>query len=288
MEPPANGPGAILSCDEAPHGTAEAREAPQQTHASPLPGATPSLPPQSRSPPLSIPKSPSPFLDVINVPAVPLLAPDRTVQTAARPPLPVVPSGTLEILSHSLCEARRRPVLSLRGAPDSPGVPHRTQNAAPRLPEDRTLAFPSPPSTTHSLSQNAPGIPPACAPPLAASPPPSPSHPEPFLLNSVTFTSSVCAASSSGPRPLPAMASAAPRHITPPQALSPPPPELTPPPAQQLGSDDEEQEDPTDYCKGEEQQQIRAGVGAGVTLHDRKLLQPAALLPFVLQVVTTR
>ncbi|XP_029690226.1 SRSF protein kinase 3 isoform X2 [Takifugu rubripes] len=272
MEQPANGPGTILSSEDAPQSTEEPHEAPkasQQTGAVPLPRETPSLPPQSTlqshsPPPLSIPKTPSPFLDVINIP---LLAPESTLQTAALPSLNVATS--LKILSRSLSDAGRRPVLCpshpLLVPQNSSTVPHRTPNTSLSLPEDHPVAFKSPPSTLHSVSQNAPEIPPACAPPFAPSPPLSPSHPEPFLLNSVTFTSSisshllspVCSTSSSGPRPLdslgppvPTMPSVAPQLITPPQMLSPPPPELTPPPAQQLGSDDEEQEDPTDYCKG--------------------------------------
>lgn len=276
MEQPANGPGTILSSEDAPQSTEEPQEAPkasQQTGAMPLPREPPPLPPQNTlqshsPPPLSIPKTPSPFLDVINIPVGPLLAPERTLQTAALPSLNVATS--LEILSRSLSDAAHRPVLcpshSLPVPQNSSTVPHRTPNASLSLPEDHAVAFKSPPSTLHSVSQNAPEIPPACAAPFAPSPPLSPSHPEPFLLNSVTFTSSVsshllsavCSASSSGPHPLdslgppvPTMPSVAPQLITPPQTLSPPPPELTPPPAQQLGSDDEEQEDPTDYCKGE-------------------------------------
>ncbi|XP_043987379.1 SRSF protein kinase 3 isoform X2 [Gambusia affinis] len=89
----------------------------------------------------------------------------------------------------------------------------------------------------------------------------SPSHSDPFLLTSMTFTSStsshpLCSSSSllcslDSPFSFPLMTSSAPSHLAmPPPHQSPPPVELTPPPAQLLGSDDEEQEDPSDYCKG--------------------------------------
>lgn len=177
---------------------------------------SPSLAPRSdlHAPPPP-PKPSSPFLGVIDIP---LVAPEIVPRTTS---LAAVTSGTLEIWGHSESAPGRQP------------VPHDAFEA-------HAATFRRPPS----LSQNAPEFPAASAP----SPPASPSHPEPLLLNSVTFTSSVsshllspvCSPPSSGP-PL----------ITPPQTLSPPPTELTPPPAQQLGSDDEEQEDPTDYCKGE-------------------------------------
>lgn len=175
-------------------------------------------------------------------------------------------SETLEIWSHSLSDPGQHP--ALRPGPvaqNRSSVPHRTADASQSLPEDRALAFKSPPSISHRFSQNAPELPAVCAQPFAPSPPSGPSHPEPLLLGSVTFTPSVSAhlASSSGLRSgpaaglPPAVPAVAPRLTTPPQALSPPPPELTPPPAQQLGSDDEEQEDPTDYCKGERSNRAR-------------------------------
>ncbi|XP_058499642.1 SRSF protein kinase 3 isoform X1 [Solea solea] len=121
--------------------------------------------------------------------------------------------------------------------------PHRTIQSCP---------CPSPPA---SQSQPAPLL--------------GPSHDDdPFLLTSVTFTSSVsshlyshlCSTSTSFLRshdsmdpPIglcPVMSSAHHQLTTPPLVLTPPPPELCPPPAQLLGSDDEEQEDPSDYCKG--------------------------------------
>ncbi|XP_057686145.1 SRSF protein kinase 3-like [Corythoichthys intestinalis] len=107
----------------------------------------------------------------------------------------------------------------------------------------------------------------ATLPPAKASitPPLSPSHPEPLLLPSRTFTTSVsssnlysplcCSAtfpSNVNPTASTSVMSTVPlRTSMPPLAhMSPRPTELTLPPAQLLGSDDEEQEDPSDYCKG--------------------------------------
>ncbi|XP_032423039.1 SRSF protein kinase 3 isoform X3 [Xiphophorus hellerii] len=88
----------------------------------------------------------------------------------------------------------------------------------------------------------------------------SPTHSDPFLLTSMTFTSStsshpLCSSSLlcslDSPFSFPPMTSSAPSHLAmPPPHQTPPPVELTLPPAQLLGSDDEEQEDPSDYCKG--------------------------------------
>nr|XP_057939479.1 SRSF protein kinase 3 isoform X2 [Doryrhamphus excisus] len=94
------------------------------------------------------------------------------------------------------------------------------------------------------------------------------SHSDPFLLTSVTFTSSMspqlysplCSSSSSfvtsfdsAPHTVANSVMSSPPNYTatpPVPPVSPPPAELTLPPAQLLGSDDEEQEDPSDYCKG--------------------------------------
>lgn len=273
-ELPQNGPGTNVSSPDAPQSTEEPCESTTtspQTHAILTPAETPTLPPQilrtHAPPPQSIPKHPSPFLDVIEVPVV------SGPQTTSLPSLNAVPSETLEIWSHSLSDPGRPRVLcpspSLPVTQNCSSVPHRTPNASQSLPEDHTVTLKPPPSISHRFSQNAPESPPVSAQPFAPSPPLSPPHPEPLLLSSVTFTSSasshllppVCSASSSGPRSLdslgppvgllPMMPMVTPQLITPPPTLSPPPPELTPPPAQQLGSDNEEQEDPTDYCKGE-------------------------------------
>ncbi|KAK2850947.1 hypothetical protein Q5P01_007223 [Channa striata] len=124
----------------------------------------------------------------------------------------------------------------------SPGSPH---NAVHSASESLSLSAPHPPTS-----------------------PLNPSHPDPFLLTSITFTSSnsspmyspLCSSSTSVlrspdsmslPNVLPFMMPSATHDLTTsPPATTPPPSELTPPPAHLLGSDDEEQEDPSDYCKG--------------------------------------
>ena len=140
--------------------------------------------------------------------------------------------------------------------------PHRTlQNMSAEV----QVELFSPPASPHSEALNVSEHPAKAL----STPPISPSHPDPFLLTSVTFTSSVsshlyspvcssAAASMLGsldsPGPafnlFPIMSSPTSLMTTPLSDQSPPPPELTPPPAQLLGSDDEEQEDPSDYCKG--------------------------------------
>ncbi|XP_072223598.1 SRSF protein kinase 3 [Leuresthes tenuis] len=137
--------------------------------------------------------------------------------------------------------------------------PHRTLQTVSA--EAELFSPPSPHSEALNVSEH-----PAKA---RSTPPSSPSHPDPFLLTSVTFTSSVSShlysplcssvaasmlASVDSPSPAfnlcPIMSSPTSLMTTPLSDQSPPPPELTPPPAQLLGSDDEEQEDPSDYCKG--------------------------------------
>ncbi|XP_041860185.1 SRSF protein kinase 3 isoform X2 [Melanotaenia boesemani] len=136
--------------------------------------------------------------------------------------------------------------------------PHRTQTDVFR---------PCPHNATYNVYEAARALPASLI---------SPTHSDPFLLTTVTFTSNVsphlssplCSSSTSLLRSLdfpcpplnklpPIMSSAAnsfnqslPAQTPPPLELTPPPPTLTPPPAQLLGSDDEEQEDPSDYCKG--------------------------------------
>uniref|UniRef100_UPI0037E88E6B SRSF protein kinase 3 n=1 Tax=Semicossyphus pulcher TaxID=241346 RepID=UPI0037E88E6B len=151
---------------------------------------------------------------------------------------------------------------------NSSRLPHRTLQSVTQI-DSQSDHSTSPPTLPHNTTHNASELPsalhPAKAPPT---PPLSPSHSAPFLLTSLTFTSSVsshlysppCSTSSSFLRSLdslgppigllPMMSPTTPQLTTPPSTLSPPPPELTPPPAQLLGSDDEEQEDPSDYCKG--------------------------------------
>lgn len=130
-----------------------------------------------------------------------------------------------------------RPALRTHKPPSFPG--ERADPLEPRV-VTHDGAEPAPPHTQ----------------PLAGAPPSpalSPAHPEPFLLNSVTFTSHLYSPACALDTPAPPDTSCAPSRLaTPPPNLSPPPPpELSPPPEQLLGSDDEEQEDPSDYCKGE-------------------------------------
>ncbi|XP_077411220.1 uncharacterized protein LOC144040693 [Vanacampus margaritifer] len=105
-----------------------------------------------------------------------------------------------------------------------------------------------------------------CPAKASATPTLSPSHPDPLLLTSVTFTSSVssshlysplCYSSAtslpnSNPNTSDFVILSVPTCTTIPplSPLSPPPAALTLTPAQLLGSDDEEQEDPSDYCTG--------------------------------------
>nr|XP_019935567.1 PREDICTED: SRSF protein kinase 3 [Paralichthys olivaceus] len=151
--------------------------------------------------------------------------------------------------------SQSQPTSKLNISHNSSRSPHRTE----------TDLSESPPTLLHHITHNAPQ-----SPSVSSKAPPtpilSPSHPDPFLQTSVTFTSSVssqlysplCSSSTSflhaldplGP-PIglsPPLSSAHDQLTTPPPALSPPPPELTP--TQLLGSDDEEQEDPSDYCRG--------------------------------------
>ncbi|XP_014832251.1 PREDICTED: SRSF protein kinase 3-like isoform X2 [Poecilia mexicana] len=144
---------------------------------------------------------------------------------------------------------------SLRKSP--PDVNNITQNASAH----GFTEFFQPPTSPCSITSETSAV--FAQNPVA--PPPttmlSPTHSDPFLLTSMTFTSSasshsLCSSSSllcslDSPFSFPPMTSSAPSHLAmPPPRQSPPPVELTPPPAQLLGSDDEEQEDPSDYCKG--------------------------------------
>lgn len=242
-----------------------------------LPGNTE---PQS---PKSLPKTPPPQrplqttidLDGIALPAAPLLPPDSPLQTSLLPSLnPTRPPVAPQSSSQSPPATSKQPAHSPSQSPptvtqNSSRLPHRTDNGTPSLSDDHTDPFKPPPATLHSFTHNTPDLASLSAQRLAKAPPSptlSPSHPEPFLLNSVTFTSTshlyspvcsssgLCSLDSLGHTVglLPMMSSVPPQLATPPQTISPPPPpELTPPPAHLLGSDDEEQEDPSDYCKGE-------------------------------------
>lgn len=178
------------------------------------------------------------------------------------------PPATSQSPTHS--PSQSPPTVYQNISQNSSRSPHRTlQNVTQSLSGRKTESqdpSKSPPNLPRKITHNPSAQHPAKAPPT---PPLSPSHPDPFVLTSVTFTSSVtshlysplCSSSASflcsldslaPPIGLPPMMSSAPTHLTiPPTTMSPPPPELTPPPAHLLGSDDEEQEDPSDYCKGE-------------------------------------
>ncbi|XP_040008920.1 SRSF protein kinase 3 isoform X2 [Xiphias gladius] len=238
--------------------------------------------PRTSSPHLqNILQTTPPFLDTIDNPVAPLVHPESTLQTALLTPLnnPLTEPVTPQIFtqappattqSHAQSPSQSLPTVNQTITQNSYRSPHRTiQNVTRSVFE--TEPCKSPPTLPHSITHNVPQSPSVSAPhPVKAPPTPplSPSHPDPFLLTSVTFTSSVsshlysplCSSSASffhsldslgPPIGLPLMMSSATHQLTtPPPALSPPPPELTPPPAQLLGSDDEEQEDPSDYCKG--------------------------------------
>ncbi|XP_023261926.1 SRSF protein kinase 3-like isoform X3 [Seriola lalandi dorsalis] len=236
--------------------------------------------PRTSSPPLQDTlETTSTLLDAIDV--APLVPPGTTLLIAPQPrsntPLtaPLTPQTftqspptTFQSPAHS--PSQSPPTVNENITQNSSRLPHRTlQTVNPSVSETDPLE--SPPILLHNVTHNAPqssslSVPhPVKAPP---SPPLSPSHPDPLLLTSVTFTSSasshlyspLCSSSASflhsldslgPPIGLPPMMSSATHQLTTPSpVLSPPPPELTPPPAQLLGSDDEEQEDPSDYCKG--------------------------------------
>ncbi|XP_076597322.1 SRSF protein kinase 3 [Chaetodon auriga] len=270
-------PGTIPACTEDLH---ESTTAPGQNSArtTKLPAETTSLSPTSvpqnhSPPPQSTLKTTPALVEAVDVPVAPMVPPESTLQTAPLPSLNMTVPVTHQIFSQSPPATSQNPTHN--HSQSSPTVnqiitqnSHRTrQNVTGSFSDCQSDPFKSPPTMPHNASE-LPSVSaqhPAKAPP---SPPLSPSHPDPFLLSSVTFTSSlsshlpspVCSSSASllhsldslGPpiSLLPMMSSATPQLTTPPPTLTPPPPELTPPPAQLLGSDDEEQEDPSDYCKG--------------------------------------
>uniref|UniRef100_A0A669DX74 non-specific serine/threonine protein kinase n=1 Tax=Oreochromis niloticus TaxID=8128 RepID=A0A669DX74_ORENI len=256
------------ACSEDPYETTTAphQEPPQE------PIRTPPLTTEITA--LNAPRTPSPpplqisspFLGTIISPEEPLVPPQTTLSSykfcnrsppAASPHSPHSPSQPLPTVTQS------------NNTQDSSRSPHRTLQSVTA--DGQTELYKSPPTSPHTVTHNAFKSPsvsathPAKAPPT---PPLSPSQPDPYLLTSVTFTSSVsshlysplCSSSPSfmrsldslgPPISLPPMIPTATHQLTsPPPAMTPPPPELTPPPAQLLGSDDEEQEDPSDYCKG--------------------------------------
>ncbi|XP_033485737.1 SRSF protein kinase 3 [Epinephelus lanceolatus] len=262
---PQSAPDTTTSPQNTPTCTEDLHEpitAPPQT---PPPTAATPPPPQPVSPP---PQTPPPPLDPTDTPVAHLEPPASLNTSLTSPVTPEIfsqsPPATSQSPEHS--PSHSPPPVNQNITQNSSRSPHRTQSP----PDGRTDAFKLPPASPHIITHNASESPsvsaqqPTKAPPT---PPLSPSHPDPFLLNSVTFTSSVSShlyspSSSStsflrsfdtlGPHTglPPMMSSATPHMTTPPLTLSPPPPELTPPPVQLLGSDDEEQEDPSDYCKG--------------------------------------
>ncbi|XP_070824424.1 SRSF protein kinase 3 [Chaetodon trifascialis] len=271
-------PGNTPACTEDLH---ESTTAPGQNSArtTKLPTETTlqSVPQNHSPPPQSTPETTPAFVDAVDIPVAPMVAPESTLQTALLPSPNMTVPVTPQIFSQSPPATSQNPAHN--HSQSSPTVnqsitqnSHRTlQNVTGSFSDSQTDPFKSPPTLPHSITHNASELPSVSAQHPAKVPPSrplSPSHPDSFLLSSVTFTSSVsphlpspvCSSSASLLHPLdslgppisllPMMASATPQLATPPPTLTPPPPELTPPPAQLLGSDDEEQEDPSDYCKG--------------------------------------
>ncbi|XP_054464464.1 SRSF protein kinase 3 [Anoplopoma fimbria] len=271
---PQNPPDTTTSSQNAPtctedvdESTTEPRQTPERTTT--LPAETLWLPPRGVPGSLSPPRP-----DPVDTPVAHLVPPEINLQNThlTAPLTPQIfsqsPPATFKNPPHS--PSQSPPTLSLNITQNSSRSPHRTRNVDQSPPEGQTEPSKLPPILSHNITHNtseSKSVPvqlPAKAPP---SPQLSPSHPDPFLLTSVTFTSSVsshlctptcspasflCSLDSLSPHiGLPPMMPSATTHIaTPPFTLSPPPLELTPPPAQLLGSDDEEQEDPSDYCKG--------------------------------------
>lgn len=247
---------------------------------------------------LSCQQNPSPSVDVVHAPTPTPESPENnpqttsliiplTVQATSQPPLspthrpsqsPTTIYQNITQNSSTLPDVTQSATQSLSGAPTESQNPSRT------------------PPNLNQITNNTPAPRLAKAPPT---PPLSPPDPDPFLLTSVTFTSSVpshlysplcsssasllCSLDSLGPCVgLPPVMSSAPTHLaTPPPILSPPCAEVTLPPAQLLGSDDEEQEDPSDYCKGE-----CSGGGAGLLVGPKSPSLNTS--PCCHQVVTTQ
>ncbi|XP_068454723.1 SRSF protein kinase 3 [Clinocottus analis] len=257
------------SCPEDVQGSTSA---PQQTRPRTPTLMPPKAVPRSLSPPpQSTLKTTPPCLDPVDPPGAHLVPPEITLENThlTAPLTPQIfsqsPVATFKNTAHSPSQSPS--TVNQNITQNSSRSPHRTlRNVDQSPPEGQTDPCKLPPILSHNITHNASESMsvPAKAPP---SPQLSPSHPDPFLLTSVTFTSSVsshlytptCSSASflgsldslSPHIGLPPVTpSAAPQMATPPFTLSPPPPELTPPPAQLLGSDDEEQEDPSDYCKG--------------------------------------
>ncbi|KAK2898206.1 SRSF protein kinase 3 isoform X2 [Channa argus] len=233
-----------------------------------------------------------PLLSTTDYPLAPLVPPKTSLQTT-----PLLTKVT-QIFSHSPSATSHVPIHSPSQSPSDTSqsptcIPSESQHSVNQMytPNSskshyRTLSASqshrskSPPSSpqssphniAHSASESL-----SLSAPHPPTPPLTPPHPDPFLLNSITFTSStsshlytpLCSSSTSVlcspdslslPIGLPFIMPSATHGLTtpppapapapPPVELTPPPLELTPPSAHLLGSDDEEQEDPSDYCKG--------------------------------------
>nr|XP_020513807.1 SRSF protein kinase 3-like isoform X3 [Labrus bergylta] len=231
-----------------------------------LPTETPPLPPQSvhrtpTEPLLNPPNIKTSFKDMADTPRATLRDPVVSQSPPSRSldpdhsPNQSPPSSSLKP-SQSSCNLQPN-----TNSQNSFDLPQRTYQSLTDSQSDLSI---SPPALPLSITNNHSKLPSPLHPVKA--PPTPPLSPSPFLLPSVTFTSSASShpfspASSSSflysldslAPPvglLPMISSATPQLTTPPPPFSPPPPELTPPPVQLLGSDDEEQEDPSDYCKG--------------------------------------
>ncbi|XP_060914367.1 SRSF protein kinase 3 isoform X2 [Labrus mixtus] len=232
------------------------------------PTETPPLPPQSvhrtpTQPLLNPPNIKTSFKDMADTPRATLRdpvvsqSPPSTSLDPDHNPNQSPPSSSLKP-SQSSCKLQPN-----TNSQNSFDLPQRTYQSLTRTDSQSDLSI-SPPALPLSITNNHSKLPSTLHPVKA--PPTPPLSPSPFLLPSVTFTSSASShpfspASSSSflysldslAPPvglLPMISSATPQLTTPPPPFSPPPPELTPPPVQLLGSDDEEQEDPSDYCKG--------------------------------------
>ncbi|CAN9515266.1 unnamed protein product [Ophioblennius macclurei] len=229
-------------------------------------------PPPLQSAPRCPPTSPQSSLGTTSPPPIAALPPLHGVHQGVSP-TPVPPSDrpeetlqTLHFFSQSQNPAHsfnQLPFPIFQNVPqNSSRLPHRTLQSL--TPDHQSQSCKSPPGSSHHLPYKDSESHSASAPHADKAPPTpplSPSHLDPFLLNSVTFTSS---ASSHLYSPLctsPASFLQSLDSLVPPlglspivssssQQLTPPPPPLSPPPTQLLGSDDEEQEDPSDYCKG--------------------------------------
>ncbi|KAM6929271.1 SRSF protein kinase 3 isoform 2-T2 [Lycodopsis pacificus] len=255
-------PAPNTSSQQAPTCTEEVHEsttAPQQTHprTPTLPTETPTLPTETPTLPTETPTLPT---ETTTLPTETLTLPTETPK--GLPPSLSPPQNTHQTPPTHVAH------LVQNIHPTAPLTPSIFRQSPPTVnqniwPEGQTDPSKLPPVLSHNITHNtseSKSLPAQLSAKAAPSPQLSPFHPDPFLLTSVTFTSSVsshlytstcssasflCSLDSLSPHigPPPVMSSATPHMTTSPFTLSPPP-------AQLLGSDDEEQEDPSDYCKG--------------------------------------